>query len=852
MSWTPGETLPFLSTNVYEYIHKNGLRVLLCPVADANVCGYMRAVHAGSKEEAGCVPMGAAHFIEHMSFRIQKGRIWTLASKGDVINAETNMDSTRFYVVHLPEQTEQTIQIDAERFKEAAVPAEKVPVERQAVLNELENGKRAGNRGFSTTSSVAMLEHPYHHSPIGTFDAVTNTKASDMEHFRKKYYVCNNTTLIIVGSFDAARVLDMVHAHFGDLVPGQDCHTQHTTEPVQEGKRTVELEIEAPCPMTFMAFHQPRGMTKESLTLQCISRLTWMNQQGRAKQLIENGHLHDVSSYSPRQLDPYLWFFHGTSTKTSPEIRMRLESEMMRVLQSFVHRKVTPKELDNIKISMRDDWQRSLESVTDMMNELGRCVSTGDWKDFAIRDATLDQITPQDIQRVAEATFKRSNMTVTHIIPSKTVHAYTPETKMCSLPSIQSPMAADIEAPSSGADSWSVHSVSPTTNVLHIPRASYVRVTLSARFSPAEHDIATIMTSSMGKDNTSSLMSMHSERSFTHDHEFVHMAMGMPTQPTTLKKASHLMFHDEWMTPNFTSHVVELQKQHHIAEMQSLHNDQEFQTKRHFLQHLFEKTIYHIPLEARIQRMTQLTAADIRAFHKKWISTNQSTYVTVVSPDTKTADTLRQILPAHVSEPSTTLAWKANPRQAANTRVVLGGYGSVQIMIGQTVAVEHNSSEFVALQCAINVLGKGMGGRLMKTVRVERGLGTYGLYACLQTISPRTPAVFCVEGTFNAPALDEGMALTKKLIQEWYSHGITASELDVGKSSMIGSKTIASDTVQSLYSMVLKDILEKRNPKEAFAQYKDMVDALTLDDVNRAIRKFVDTSALATVVVGPK
>ena len=79
-----------------------------------------------------------------------------------------------------------------------------------------------------------------------------------------------------------------------------------------------------------------------------------------------------------------------------------------------------------------------------------------------------------------------------------------------------------------------------------------------------------------------------------------------------------------------------------------------------------------------------------------------------------------------------------------------------------------------------------------------------------------------------------------------------AKELASAKSNMIGSKVIASDTVQSLHSMVLKDILEKRNPKEAFAEFNSMVNALTLEDVNRAIRKFVDTSALATVVVGPK
>ena len=73
--WHSSETATLGSSVVYSYIHKkNKLRVLLCPVNGAAVTAYMRAVHAGSKEESATVPMGAAHFIEHMSFRIQNGK----------------------------------------------------------------------------------------------------------------------------------------------------------------------------------------------------------------------------------------------------------------------------------------------------------------------------------------------------------------------------------------------------------------------------------------------------------------------------------------------------------------------------------------------------------------------------------------------------------------------------------------------------------------------------------------------------------------------------------------------------------------------------------------------------------
>ena len=859
MSWISGQTFPFVNTKVYEYKHaKNNLRVLLCPVPESNVCAYMRAVNAGSKEEANCVPMGAAHFIEHMSFRIQKGKIWSLASKGDVINAETNMDSTRFYVVHLPEQTEQTIEIDANRFKENAVPADKVSVERHAVLNELERGKRAGNKMFQTTSSVAILQHPYHHSTIGTETDVQQTTAADMEHFRNKYYVPNNTTLIFAGSFQPTKILEYVDTHFGDLVPGEHCNPVHTEEPLQSGKKTVEMNIDAPCPMICMAFHQPKGSTKESLVLRCISRLVWSNKQGRAKNLISSGLLHDLSTYSPRQLDPYLWFFHGTFEESSKDIRENVERQMMHVLESFISQKVSPSVLHNIKTSMKDDWHRSLESVTDMMNELGRGVSMGNWKDFADREITLEEITPEDIQSVAKLIFHEKNVTVTHVIPAKSNLNKIPSTEMSSNTSTISPNASEIPMPEVIQKGWDLNSITPLTNILHVPRASYVRVTLSARFSPAEHDIASIMTSSMGKgiesngkSATTTLMEMHTERSFTHDHEFIHMSMEMPSSSNILKKASDLMFHKEWLNPSFQNDVVQLQKKRHIAEMNALKNDQGFQTKKHFIQSLFKKTLYHIPIDARIERLKFISKQDVEKFHSKWLKDKNPVYVTMVTPNTETAATLGEVFPAHENAPKQTLEWTAKSRKESSKTIKLPGFGSFQIMMGQTVKTLPNTKDFIALQCAINILGGGMTSRLMHTVREQKGLGTYGLYAVLQTVSPKTPSIFCVQGTFSPTSIQEGMECTKELVHDWAAHGVSPLELETAKERLIGSKLIASDTIDNLHSMVLKNILSEQDPKTQFQFFKDTVLSLTPEYVNNTIKKYVDTTCLSSVVVGP-
>ena len=852
--WTSGPTATLGNQQVYSYTHsKNNLRVLLCPVKGAAVTAYMRAVSAGSKDEAATVPTGAAHFIEHMSFRIQDGKIWSLASKGDVINAETNMDSTRFFVVHLPEQTGQTIEIDANRFKQAAVPADKVPVEMKAVMNELERGEQAGNKMFQTTSSVAILEHPYHHSTIGTMADVQATTALDMEHFRAKYYVPNNTTLIFAGALNPAKVLQQVETHFGTIAPGTECDTHQTPEPPQRGQRTTELRVIAPCPMTCMAFRAPAGKTKESIVLQCISRLVYHEGGGRASGLIADGTLHDVSTYAPRQLDPYLWFFHGTQETSTEKSRPLVVSRMLSSLQTFSTQKVSSSELDNVKNSILDEWNRSTESVQDMMSEMGRCVSMGNWKDFEDKKTVLTHITASDIQQVATQTFQRENMTVTHVIPTAAV-PITATVATLSLPTVgMSPSVDDLPTTSSKSE-WTVRKLSPTTNLIHTPRASYVRATLSARFSPAEHDTASLLVAAMGKTTTpksmAALMALHSERNFTHDHEFIHMSMAMPSNILTLEKASTIMFHD-WMSTSFSEKDLEIHKRHLMSELQSRRTDQSYQVKKQFITALFKQTQYNIPLEERLQRIQQTSISDMILFHQRFLLKNTSTYVTMITPTIEAASALGNVFPAHETPPTTTLEWTAMPRVSSSVYQTLPGYGSAAIMMGQTVPAQMTPIQKIALQCAASVLGGGMTGRLMHTVREQRGLGTYGIYATMQTVSPSTDGILCIQGTFSPSSLKEGAETVRELIQEWHSHGITPNELANTKEKMVGSRIIASDEVDNLGSMVLKCILEEKDPLSEFKFFKETVQSLTLSDVNDALFKYIDPSKFAEVIIGP-
>jgi predicted Zn-dependent peptidase len=196
------------------------------------------------------------------------------------------------------------------------------------------------------------------------------------------------------------------------------------------------------------------------------------------------------------------------------------------------------------------------------------------------------------------------------------------------------------------------------------------------------------------------------------------------------------------------------------------------------------------------------------------------------------------------------LEWESKERAASSVQKSLPGYGSAAIMMGQTVSVQMSHKEKVALQCAASILGGGMTGRLMHTIREQRGLGTYGIYATMQTVSPSTDHIICIQGTFSPSSLKEGVETTKELVQEWQAHGVTPNELANAKERMVGSRIIAIDEVDQLGSMVLKCVLEEKDPITEFKNFKDTVESLTLADVNNTLLKYVDPTKFTEVIIG--
>jgi predicted Zn-dependent peptidase len=240
----------------------------------------------------------------------------------------------------------------------------------------------------------------------------------------------------------------------------------------------------------------------------------------------------------------------------------------------------------------------------------------------------------------------------------------------------------------------------------------------------------------------------------------------------------------------------------------------------------------------------------MKQFHRKWMIGGDNTIVTIVSPTEEMGQKLAKILPNSSKMPVSTMSWKSLPRKAIQKHIPLKGYGSIAIMMGQTIPIKGDHPASIALECAAEIFGGGMTGRLMHIVREQKGLGTYGIYSELKSVNSRTDKIFVISGSFSPDSLDAGMQCTKKMLLDFCQFGITEKELEFAKTRMIGNRKISRDDVTELKNACIDEIIDGNDPFAAFENFDKRVGELTVSKVNDAIKKYLDCTKMIEISCG--
>ena len=176
--------------------------------------------------------------------------------------------------------------------------------------------------------------------------------------------------------------------------------------------------------------------------------------------------------------------------------------------------------------------------------------------------------------------------------------------------------------------------------------------------------------------------------------------------------------------------------------------------------------------------------------------------------------------------------------------------GAVQSSIRVTYPVMYKpgSSDAIAISVLNNVFGGGFNGRLNQNLREDKGY-TYGARSSISSddLVGRFTASADVRNEVTDSSLTQFMMEMKKMA----TTNITAEELDFAKNFMSGSFARSMESPQTIARFALNTIKNKL-PKDYYNTYLTRLQAVTVEDVARAAKKYIRPDNAHIVVVGNK
>jgi zinc protease len=243
---------------------------------------------------------------------------------------------------------------------------------------------------------------------------------------------------------------------------------------------------------------------------------------------------------------------------------------------------------------------------------------------------------------------------------------------------------------------------------------------------------------------------------------------------------------------------------------------------------------------------------DLKAFHAVHYGPAQATLVAVgdINPAQLQAEIQKAFAgwTGGAAMPlSATQSGRAGTDAPREQVVMVPGKTSVSVVWGDTTGLKYRDPDALALRVGTAIFGSGFTGRLMANVRDKEGL-TYGIGAGVMN-DTFGDGDWRITATFAPTLLSKGIESTKRQLTAWHGNGVTADELARRKSEMIGTFQVSLATTTGLANALLTAV-QRGLDVTWLDQYPERVNALTLEQVNGAIKKYLHPEKMVLIQAG--
>ena len=330
------------------------------------------------------------------------------------LNANTSSEATRYFYSFPANKLELWMSLESDRFLDPVF--REFYKEKEVILEERRMRIENSPIGQMVEKFIdaAFKVHPYRRPVIGYDQDIRNLTPENVKKFFDAYYVPSNLTIAIVGDVNPAEVKKLAQTYFGRYQSKPKPQQQLPIEPQQTATKEVTLELSTQ-PWYLEGYHRPAITDSDNAVYEIIGSLLSDGRTSRLyKSLVEKQNLAltaEGSSGFPGDKYPNLIFFYALTSpgKTVDEIAIALRQE----IEKLKTEPVSAVELTRLKTQARAGLLRGLNSNSGMAEQLLEYeVKTGSWRNLFGQLDKIAAVTPEDIQRVAKATFTPENRIV--------------------------------------------------------------------------------------------------------------------------------------------------------------------------------------------------------------------------------------------------------------------------------------------------------------------------------------------------------------------------------------------------------------------------------------------------------
>jgi len=859
---------------ITEYQLQNGLKVLLYPdLAKPTVTVNVTYLVGSRMENYG--ETGMAHLLEHLMF---KGSTHfpspdeEFSSRGFRNNGSTSYDRTNYFSTFQAsdDNLQWALRREADAMTQSFIARKDLDSEMTVVRNEYERGENDPMGVlFKRLLSTMYDWHAYGKETIGARSDIENVRIENLQAFYRTYYQPDNAVLIVAGHFDVDHTLQWIADSFGHIPrPKRQLPPQWTEEPIQDGERCVTVRRKGDSQIVLVAYHIPSGTAADAVALSAAADILGEVPSGRLHhELVESGLAAQVFAEPMFLHDPGAMVF-GAIVKQGDSVE-RVRDRLIEVVEhGFEQLAPSRSEMDRMRRTAQTEAERALADPQNFGVALSDYIALGDWRLFFLfRDAT-EKIEANEVAAASQRYFRRDNRTVGIFLPEdkpqraqiptgipvqELLKDFTPRA-VAEAGERFDPTPENIDARTHRADAGNL-------KLALLPKKTKggtVNVAMSFHFGDLESlrgkTIVRELTQAMLGRGTSNLSRQQIDDEMTRlkmTGQLFGFQTSRDTLPDALKLVATVLKDAEFPPAEFDQLKREV-----LTELQA-HLDDPAERARdamlaHFDIYAADDPRHFMGLSERIEAVKAVKVEEVRAFFDQFWGTSRGEIAVVGDFDVEPVQALlTQTFSGWQSKaPYARILNDYKPvratRQAIDTPDKENAFYRARI----GMELRDDDPDAPALVLATRMFGGGAGlhNRLVDRIRQKDGL-SYGIGAGVAINGRDRAGAWGVAATAAPQNIDRVESEVREELDRMLRDGFGADEVRLAKQGYRQEQVLARSEDGALAVGWLSN-MDLDRTYEFSRRFEASIEALSLDQLNAVVRKYLDPARMSVVVAG--